>query len=223
MKLVAYGGCPHSAELSPKASKFYGRMGITESFLREVRYAGPHEAAWAFLARRWVGRCFSEKLRAALAKEGLDAQIEERSKKLKRIIDKLTRSDRQSWPESSLLSKVLQSIHLPAPRYSIGSIRDMYGIRVILTSSETSRDACYDVLEIVLRVAGITDASRILSIMDRLAYRVDRFGPDGVYLGRYESLHVSIPYAGVPIEIQIRDTAMDYNAKNLVKRDGLDR
>ncbi len=222
MKLVAYRKFRPQEEVTPKAQKFYGRMGITESFLRDVSYSGPHELAWAFFARCRIGRKFSAKLRSALATHNIEAKTEERPKLLKRITEKLKRHNRSPGLEVSGLTMVLTSLGIPMPAYPVGSVRDIYGVRVILPLSSTSRDKCYDVLDVVLEVAGIKDATQILSLVDYLAYPEHRFGPGDSYLGRYESLQVSLLYLGVPIEVQIRDARMDHMAKTLVKRNGLD-
>jgi len=222
MKLVAYRKFRPQEEIAPKAQKFYDRMGIKESFLRDVKYRGPHELAWALVARRKIGKYFSAKLRSALATHNIEAQTEERPKRLKRIAEKLKRRNRSLGHEVSSLTKMLTSLGIPVPAYPVGSVRDLYGIRVILPSSKTSRDECYDVLDVVLEVAGIKDAAELLSMVDYLAYPEHRFGPNDSYLGRYESLQVSLLYLGVPIEVQIRDARMDHMAKTVVKRNGLD-
>src|SRR5271157_2493350 len=107
MKLVAYREFRPHEELSSKAQKFYTRLGITESFLRDIEYAGPHESAWALMARKQVGKSFSARLRAELKANGIDAEIEERSKRLNRIYNKLMRHNRSIGLEPSPLLKAL--------------------------------------------------------------------------------------------------------------------
>ncbi len=222
MRLVAHRAFRPHEELTQKARQFYRRMGISESFLSDIKYSGPHEAAWAFAARGIMGRRYSKKMRAALDDAGIEADFEERAKRLKRIAEKLTRDNRSPGLDASFLARLLDSARLPAPKYPVGSIRDMFGIRVIIPSSGTSRDDCYDVLDIVLKAAAVTEQSQLLSMVDYLAYPEHRFSPDGEYLGRYESLQVSFIHLGVPIEVQIRDNEMDWKAKNCIKRNGLD-
>jgi (p)ppGpp synthase/HD superfamily hydrolase len=221
MKLMAYRKFRPHEKLSARARTFYSRTGITESFIREIEYDGIRELGWAYLARQKVGRIFSKKLRKALAKKGIQAEIEARPKTLKRIINKLTRVNRLPGREPTQLSKLFfASFNLPEPIHRIGSVGDMYGIRAIIPSSSSSRDTCYDVLELVFSLAKIADQADISHLVDYLSYHQHRFRPDGTYSGRYESLHISFIYLGVPIEIQIRDTEMDFNAKHIVKRQG---
>jgi hypothetical protein len=223
MKLVAYRSFRPLEEQTPKMRELYGRLGIKESFLRDIDYSGPHEVAWAFLAKRIVGQRFSTKLRIALANAGIEAVVEERAKTFKRIVNKLTRNNRSTGLEPSIrMNRFLETLLLPQLTHALGSVKDLYGIRVILPNEPGSRDRCYEVLDVVLRLVGITNESQLLGVSDYLSFRQNRFSSDGKYLGRYESLQVSFMHLGVPVEVQIRDADMDLNAKTTVKRNGLD-
>ncbi|MEW6722976.1 MAG: hypothetical protein AB1324_06965 [Candidatus Micrarchaeota archaeon] len=220
MKLVSYREFRPLDQSTPKMERLYGRLGITESFLRDAEYAGPHEMVWAILARNAVGRRFAQTLRRGL--KGIEFTMEERAKSLERIADKIRRSDRMPGAEVEGALKILARLGLMESQYPIGSIRDMYGIRVIIPHGPASRDACYEVLERAMEAAGIGGPSEMLSLVDYLSYEQSRFGADESYLGRYESIHFSFARLSVPIEVQIRDSMMDWNAKNVVKRPGLD-
>lgn len=221
MKLVAYREFRPIEQSTPRMNKLYGRLGIIESFLRDVEYAGPHEMMWAILARKAVGRRFAERLRSELG--GVDFQMEERAKKLERIADKVRRSGRMPGAEVESSLRILSKLGLPHSQNPMGSVRDMYGIRVIIPKTQTSRDDCYLVLEKTLKAAGISGPAEMLSLVDYLAYEQRRYDENDCCLGRYESLQVSFVRFSVPIEVQIRDSEMDWNAKNVVKRAGLDK
>ena len=221
MRLVAYREFRPLEGSTPGMERLYGRLGITESFLRDAEYAGPHEMIWAVLARRAVGRRFAEKLRRELG--GVDFRMEERAKSLARIADKIRRSGRMPGAEVEDALKILSRLGLMQSQYPIGSVRDMYGIRVIIPDSGSSRDRCYEVLERTMGAAGISGQREMLGLVDYLSYEQRRYDEDDRYIGRYESLHVSFVRFSVPIEVQIRDARMDWNAKNFVKRPGLDR
>lgn len=221
MKLVAYREFRPHEETTPRMSRLYGRMGITESFLRDVGYSGPQEMAWAFAARKAAGKMFARRLSHRL--DGADYYLEERAKDMKRIIEKLARKGRSPGAETERILGLLGKLGLPGLEYPVGSVRDMYGVRVVIPKTASSRDDCYGVLEKAMDAAGIRSREQILSLVDYLAYPEYRFGGDGECLGRYESLQMSFIYLGVPVEVQIRDAEMDWNAKNVVKRSGLDR
>jgi hypothetical protein len=224
MKLVTYRSFRPLQEFTPKMNDFYGRKGITESFLRDIQFCGPHELGWILAARNVVGRRLADKLRAALRKEDPGIEIEERSKRLRRIAEKLCRGNRMpgGLEAPDYARKLLRLAGVDAELHSIGSVKDWYGIRLITACTPDSRDKCYALLEKVFEVAGITDISQVAALVDYLSYRQLRFAESGEYLGRYESLHLSFIYQGIPIEVQIRDSEMDRNAKLRVKRAGLD-
>ena len=221
MKLVKYRHFRSHEETTPTMSRLYGRFGLTESFLKDVKYSGPHELLWIVLARRFIGKFFSRRLRKILQDNNL-AAIEERSKRLYKIFRNLTREGRSPGLEPSPILKAILGFFHIRQLYPIGSIRDWYGIRIVTESDATSRDNCYKILEKVLGTAEIADSSEILGLVDYLSCNQARYDESNSYIGRYESIHLSFIYFGVPIEIQIRDTNMDRNAKTVVKRIGVD-
>lgn len=225
MKLVAYRPFRPLEDSTPKMNEFYGRKGITESFLRDIRFSGPHELAWILSARKTIGNRFAEVLRAASTAIDPDIKIEERSKRLGRVVDKIRRGNRMPGglqaPEYALT--LLRLAGIDGGLHSLGSIRDWYGIRLITKYGSGSRDNCYALLERAFEVAGISDISQASALVDYLSYRQERFGENGEYLGRYESLHLAFIHLGIPMEVQIRDSEMDLAAKHRVKRPGLDR
>ncbi len=224
MELVTYRSFRPLDERTPKMNEFYRKAGITESFLRDVRFDGVHEIAWILAARKLIGRKFAEKLRRELGKDDPHMRIEERSKRLARIAEKLHRSNRMAGglEAPDYLVRMLRRVGFEGELHSLGSIKDWYGIRLITPCGPQSRDRCYELLERVFEAARISTITQIAALVDYLSYNQSRFAVSGEYLGRYESLHVSFIHLGIPIEVQIRDSEMDWNAKNTVKRPGLD-
>lgn len=224
MKLSRYRSFRPLDESTRKMDEFYGKKGITESFLKDIQFSGPHEIAWILSTRSIVGKMFAKRLKSALRTDNHGIEIEERSKSLSRVAEKLRRKNRMpgGMEGPDYMRKLLHLAGFEGELHSLGSVRDWYGIRLIIPSGPSSRESCYALLESVFDIAEIADITEVSALVDYISYREARFSENGKYLGRYESIHLSFIHLGIPIEVQIRDSEMDWYAKNRVKRTGLD-
>ncbi len=202
---------------SDDARRVYRRLGIREFIIRDIVYSYPQDLQRVLQRRGDLGAEFSRKLKRGLGEDSIHATIEERSKRMRRVLHKLTRHRVSDlFPET--IRKLLNLFNLDIGLSPLGTIRDWYGVRVI---HDGPISTSYRVLETVLKVAQITDGKQLSSLMDYLIVPARSY-VDSEFDHPYRAIHVAFIYEGIPIEVQIRTQKMHQLALTTVKRPGLD-